>query len=168
MTEQQLTFNDLLDKAFGEEFGSPEGTHTGTDDFESAFDTEVSAAAEQTTAPDKAEFTLKHLGEEVAVSRDKAIELAQKGMDYDRIRQRYDRLKTTALSSGGDAFAIKRMEDIDEFLEDFPNVNPEHIPDEVWRQVHAGKTLSDAYRRWEIAKLREEADDFAKILLGDE
>lgn len=52
-------------------------------------------AAEQTpaqaqTAEADQSFTLKHLDEVRTVGRDEVIALAQKGMDYDRIRQRAD------------------------------------------------------------------------------
>ncbi len=56
-------------------------------------------ATEQTEQPteEKAEaetdqFVLKHLGEEKTVSREEVTALAQKGMDYDRIRGKYDEL----------------------------------------------------------------------------
>ena len=38
-------------------------------------------------------FTLKHLGEEKSVSRDEVVALAQKGLDYDRIREKWDGVK---------------------------------------------------------------------------
>ncbi len=40
------------------------------------------------------QFSLKYLGETKTVSRDEAITLAQKGMDYDRIRQKFEELTT--------------------------------------------------------------------------
>lgn len=40
------------------------------------------------------QFTLKYLGEEKSVSRDEVVTLAQKGMDYDRIRQKHEELNT--------------------------------------------------------------------------
>ena len=44
--------------------------------------------------PNQAEsFVLKHLGEEKSVSRDEVVQLAQKGMDYDRIREKWDGVK---------------------------------------------------------------------------
>ena len=43
--------------------------------------------------PDQDEFVLKHLGEERKVSRDEVVQLAQKGLDYDRIRERWDGVK---------------------------------------------------------------------------
>lgn len=42
---------------------------------------------------DQGEFVLKHLGEEKSVSRDEVVALAQKGLDYDRIREKWDGVK---------------------------------------------------------------------------
>ena len=55
-------------------------------------------AAETEVEPEKAkaetdQFELKHLDETRTVSRDEVITLAQKGMDYDRIRWKYDESK---------------------------------------------------------------------------
>ena len=55
-------------------------------------------AAETEVEPEKAkaetdQFELKHLDETRTVSRDEVITLAQKGLDYDRIRTKYDELK---------------------------------------------------------------------------
>jgi hypothetical protein len=122
------------------------------------FDEEVVSSGEQTIVPGNEEFTLKYLGSEVAVDRGKAIELAQKGMDYDRIRKRYERLKTTALREGADPAGIKRTDDIDGFLEDYPEVKPSEIPAEVWEAVRAGRSLSEAYMKWENNRLRDESE----------
>lgn len=55
-------------------------------------------ATETEVEPEKAkaetdQFELKHLDETRTVSRDEVITLAQKGMDYDRIRGKYDESK---------------------------------------------------------------------------
>ena len=42
---------------------------------------------------DQGDFILKHLGEEKSVSRDEVVALAQKGLDYDRIREKWDGVK---------------------------------------------------------------------------
>lgn len=58
---------------------------------------EEEAAAEDTQPEAEKEtdqFVLKHLGEDKTVTREEIIPLAQKGMDYDRIRQKYDELTT--------------------------------------------------------------------------
>lgn len=57
-----------------------------TEDYEAELD-EVSKKADQT-------FTLKHLDEVKEVNRDEVITLAQKGLDYDRIRAERDTLKS--------------------------------------------------------------------------
>lgn len=52
------------------------------------------AAKEEAAKADQPEvFVLKHLGEEKTVSREEAVALAQKGMDYDRIRTERDELR---------------------------------------------------------------------------
>ena len=56
------------------------------EDYEAELD-EVSEKADQT-------FTLKHLDEVKEVNRDEVITLAQKGLDYDRIRAERDTLKS--------------------------------------------------------------------------
>ena len=53
--------------------------------------TEVAAETEK--QPDTDQFTLKYLGSEVAKNKDEVIALAQKGMDYDRIHEKYEELK---------------------------------------------------------------------------
>lgn len=56
-------------------------------------------AAEDETEPEGAKdgadqsFTLKHLDTVTVVTRDEVVALAQKGMDYDRVRTKYDDLK---------------------------------------------------------------------------
>lgn len=45
-------------------------------------------------SPDQGEaFVLRHLGEERSVGRDEVVTLAQKGLDYDRIREKWDSVK---------------------------------------------------------------------------
>lgn len=56
-------------------------------------------------------FKLKYNGEESEVDLEKVIELAQKGMDYDRIKQQRDELKA-------DSATMKRYKDQDSFLKE--------------------------------------------------
>lgn len=73
-------------------------------------------AAETENEPEKADaetdqFELKHLDETKTVSREEVITLAQKGMDYDRIRTKYDELKAgEAQRSAHEAF-LKELAD---------------------------------------------------------
>ena len=62
----------------------------GTDDGNDQ-ETEAEGEAGETDQP--TDFVLKHLGEEKSVSRDEVISLAQKGLDYDRIREKWDAVK---------------------------------------------------------------------------
>jgi len=50
-------------------------------------------------------YTLKYLGEEIAVTRDELIRLAQKGRDYDRIRSRAEKLAAQLKELTGGAAA---------------------------------------------------------------
>lgn len=42
------------------------------------------------------QFQLRHFDEEISVNEKKVVELAQKGMDYDRIRGKYDQMSAEA------------------------------------------------------------------------
>ena len=63
------------------------------DDSEAAEDEKTEEQAEE-SVPDQ-KFTLKHLDEVREVDRDEVVALAQKGMDYDRIRTERDALKAS-------------------------------------------------------------------------
>lgn len=53
-------------------------------------------ADKETTEPNEAkqtdQFVLKHLGNEVTKSREEVVALAQMGLDYDRVRSKYDEI----------------------------------------------------------------------------
>ena len=100
-------------------------------------------------------FTLKHLGEVTTVGHDEVIILAQKGLDYDRIRRKYDEASARRADSPDDEAAAKRQTEIQEFLGEYgTGFNPKSIPQEVWSSVAEGKTLLAAYQAWELKKLR--------------
>lgn len=79
---------------------STEEEATQTKDAEAEAGTGEETAAEDTGAeadgesevkePEPETFTLKHLDETRTVGRDEVVALAQKGMDYDRMRGKYD------------------------------------------------------------------------------
>ena len=120
-------------------------------------------------------FTLKHLGAVKTVGRDEIVTLAQKGLDYDRQRQRNDELfsRNKALSAeaerlrvqkGGtpaltrqEAETLRRDREIGEFLAEYRNLDPKNIPKEVWQAVTAGRPLLASYQAWELKKLRTES-----------
>lgn len=73
-------------------------TETGADAETPADDTDAADAGDkpegepeaEPPAPEPETFTLKHLDEVRTVNRDEVVSLAQKGMDYDRIRGKLD------------------------------------------------------------------------------
>lgn len=63
--------------------------------------------AQQNTQPEADQsFTLKHLDETRTVNRDEVIALAQKGMDYDRIRAKLDERQTAADKEASEALTF--------------------------------------------------------------
>ena len=72
----------------GEAADSGEANQQAHDDAEQ---TDGTKPAEDVTPDDGNQtFTLNYLGAEKVVSKDEAVTLAQKGMDYDRIRQKHE------------------------------------------------------------------------------
>lgn len=79
---------------------------------------EAEPASDEETKPEEPKpetenqrFKLKYNGEESEVDREKVIELAQKGMDYDRIKQERDEFKA-------DGATMQRYKEQDGFLKD--------------------------------------------------
>lgn len=78
--------DDDADQQKSDEEGSPDEEEDSSDDGDTE---ETEEEAEDKTSDQK--FTLKHLDEVCEVGRDEVVELAQKGMDYDRVRGKLDR-----------------------------------------------------------------------------
>ena len=112
MEEESSALSDELLNAINEDWdtdvlpgdstGDEEEQENTADSGDNADQQEAKEPQDKATAtetePEKAEaetdqFELKHLDETRTVSRDEVITLAQKGMDYDRIRTKYDELK---------------------------------------------------------------------------
>ena len=125
-------------------------------------------------------FTLRHLGETKNVGREEVIVLAQKGMDYDRIRSKLGDAsrEIESLRSGGTGEISpeeRRRRDCESFVKSFPEAaarlrtDREAIPAEVWDEVRRGVSLTDAYaahlsrretaeRDAELSRLRSELE----------
>ena len=102
------------------------------------------------SVPEPERYSIKHLGEEREVTREEVIALAQKGCDYDRIRERLVRLE-----SGANPTSSTLVRDVHDFVSMYGNgVTPETIPAEVWTDVRAGIPLVVAYQRHENRSLR--------------
>lgn len=86
---------------------------TNADNTEEPQSTENSEAKEQGESGDQT-FTLKHLGKESTVGREEVIVLAQKGMDYDRQKGKYEALNQSITELGG----VESLTDHEEFLKE--------------------------------------------------
>ena len=74
----------------------------------------------QTEKEDTQLFKVKHLGQEIELTMEQMIENAQKGLDYDRIRQDRDTLKSSRkLQLLEDLAKDSGYEDVDAFVENF-------------------------------------------------
>ena len=160
-------------------------------------------------------LSVKYNKEEMALDREKAIEYAQKGLNYDKVHEQYENLKNDPRLSFVenqakkhemsveqylqaveqeevqrriDAIAEKeqmspelarKKYDIEqrelrqqqkeeaerkkeedqkqylEFLDEYPEIKYDTIPQEVWDMVNAGKHLVDAYARHELQQLKK-------------
>ena len=109
-------------------------------------------APEQKPEAENQRFKLKVNGEESEVDREKVIELAQKGMDYDRIKAERDSFKA-------DAHTLQRYKEQELFLKDLAersNIGVDQLMENVRVQMamDQDKNLSEAEAR---AKVKAEA-----------
>ena len=110
--------NNEADKDNGEVQVQPDADSQADQQAKQADGTGADVSGEPQTQQAEADqsFVLKHLDETRNVNRAEVIELAQKGMDYDRIRESYDAYKGL-----GDAATLREYK---EFLEEMANGKP--------------------------------------------
>ena len=147
-----LTDDDLEEGAEpAEEEEAPEAEDTAD---------QPEAEAEETTAePEQKEtdqsFELKHLDEVRTVNRDEVIQLAQKGMDYDRVRGKYDEAKAQIELYAKNATSVKWREDIAQKQ----GMTFEELVDQTRAQIMADETnQSLAVCRGIVANERKAAE----------
>ena len=147
-----LTDDDLEEGAEpAEEEEAPEAEDTAD---------QPEAEAEETAAePEQKEtdqsFELKHLDEVRTVNRDEVIQLAQKGMDYDRVRGKYDEAKPQIEWYSKNATSVKWMEDIAQKQ----GMTFEELVDQTRAQIMADETnQSLAVCRGIVANERKAAE----------
>lgn len=155
----------------GDEPAEPEETTPGTDEADQQGQLEGEAVKDEPKPEAKEEtdqFTLKYLGEDKTVTRDEIVPLAQKGMDYDRIRQKFDELsaeKTTLAEEK--AKADERIAILDELAKQQGFKNADELIDETRATVLSQKDGIDiAVARQRVAldkKERELKDREAKL-----
>lgn len=128
-----IDFSDLVDTAEDETEAEPQTEaqdgQTDTEekpaaDHSEEASTEAEPTETQTETEEKAEadqsFKLKYMGEEKEFSREETIRLAQKGMDYDRIKGRLDEAnQQIASSSEMVEFVTKLAQEMNMGVEEF-------------------------------------------------
>lgn len=115
---------------------------------------EEETKAEQEKPEPKAEaFTLKHLGEVKEYTRDETVALAQKGLDYDRIRTERDALKAEAPKHKDHEAFLEEVAksagvDVETLIED---IRTKALVD---RESKAGRPLTETAAREQIQRER--------------
>ena len=110
-----ITLDDLtIEPDDDEEDGESAEATEADQPTEQADDREPEAEAEGQEPDKEADqlFELKHLDETRTVGREEVIALAQKGMDYDRIREKYDAAKPTLEWYEKNSYTLKGFEDM--------------------------------------------------------
>lgn len=109
-------------------------------------------------------FKVKHLGQEIELTMEQMIENAQKGLDYDRIRQDRDTLKSSRkLQLLEDLAKDSGYEDVDAFVENFYENLEESRVIERAEQLSAERGI-DFVTAAEIAKMERENEKLKKTM----
>lgn len=147
--EAEKEAEDAADDSEEEADQQEPGEESNPDEEEDSSD---DGDAEETEKEEKDEtsdqkFKLKHLDEVREVGRDEVVELAQKGMDYDRIRTERDSLKRNAA----------KLEEYENFLK---RVAGDQTVEDLIDSTLAKLDVADAAKRGEDL---DEVDVFKKL-----
>ena len=104
------------------------------------------AAAEAPVQSAETTYPVEADGEIHELTLDELIEAAAQGLSN---RNAYVR-------SNRAAHALPNGQIYAAFVEEYPDVRPEDIPQQVWEWAQQEGSLVSAYRKWEIAELRDE------------
>ncbi len=103
-------------------------------------------AAETTAQPTEQTYPVEVDGEIMELTMDELLEAAAQGLSK---RNAYIRRNRAANAMpNGQIYAA--------FIEEYPDVRPEDIPQQVWEWAQQEGSLVSAYRKWEIAELKDE------------
>lgn len=128
-----IDLSDLTDDA-AESAAEGETPADQPEEAQAKDEPETQAEGQETTQADQ--FELKHLDETRKVGRDEVIALAQKGMDYDRVREKYDNAKESIEWYGKNADSVHWLEDIAKEQ----GMTFEELVDSTRAQIMANKT----------------------------
>lgn len=104
------------------------------------------AASEAPVQSAETTYPVEADGEIHELTLDELIEAAAQGLSRHNAYVRRNRA-ANALPNG-QIYAA--------FVEEYPDVRPEDIPQQVWEWAQQEGSLVSAYRKWEIAELRDE------------
>lgn len=164
--EQGDDFLSGLDEADADE-DEAEAEESEDDDEADQPESEESTQ-EQGEAQEKTEdaqlFKVKHLGQEIELTMEQMIENAQKGLDYDRIRQDRDTLKSSRkMQLLEDLARDSGYDDVDAFVENFYENLEESRVIERAEQLSAERGI-DFETAAEIAKMERENEKLKKTM----
>lgn len=168
LTEQQGDdFLSGLDEAEAMDDDAEEQEESEDDDEADQPESEESTQ-EQGEAQEKTEdtqlFKVKHLGQEIELTMEQMIENAQKGLDYDRIRQDRDTLKSSRkMQLLEDLARDSGYDDVDAFVENFYENLEESRVIERAEQLSAERGI-DFETAAEIAKMERENEKLKKTM----
>lgn len=119
--EQGDDFLSGLDEAEAADDDAEETEESEDDDEAHQLESEESTQEQgEAQTEDTQLFKVKHLGQEIELTMEQMIENAQKGLDYDRIRQDRDTLKSSRkLQLLEDLARDSGYDDVDAFVENF-------------------------------------------------
>lgn len=165
--EQGDDFLSGLDEAEAMDDDAEEQEESEDDDEADQPESEESTQ-EQGEAQEKTEdtqlFKVKHLGQEIELTMEQMIENAQKGLDYDRIRQDRDTLKSSRkMQLLEDLARDSGYDDVDAFVENFYENLEESRVIERAEQLSAERGI-DFETAAEIAKMERENEKLKKTM----
>ena len=104
------------------------------------------APAEAAQAPAEQTFPVPVDGQTVELTLDELIQAASLGLSKQNAYVRRNRAANGI--PNGQIYAA--------FVEEYPDVRPEDIPQQVWEWARQEGSLVSAYRKWEILTLKDE------------
>lgn len=155
-----------------------DGIEDADADVEAEAQAEALAAESGETAPAQGEeFTLRHLDDVVNVGRDKVVELAQKGLDYDRVREKLENARDELARFRDWLTDAAGGQDIDEFrasLSAKARAERDGITEQeararidLERAKHSGEPTPGDRRRREAREFAAAHPDVAAKLVSD-
>lgn len=128
-----ITFDDLADQP---ETDEPEAEETEVESEAEEAEQQPEAEEQPSEEAPADQFELKHLDEVRSVGREEVIALAQKGMDYDRVRQKYDAAKPAVEWYEKNSDTVKWLEE----MAAEQNMSLAEMVDETRAEIMARKT----------------------------